>query len=249
MDQTLHLSGAELNPSSINNKTAKEKLPETGQSSDKPNFETELKQSEQMGPKDDKNDKESTTGSPKSGDRHGDGGLVQGNKRTQLVSKGVQRILSTKTQAEASVPRDKAGLELQVALDDPRLKSEGRGLYVMMQNEELFLAAYHRIKSKPGNMTPGSDTETLDGISLEKIRKIIRSLRDQSFQFKPVRRTFIPKANGKMRPLGIPSPMDKLVQEVMRILLEQIYEPIFSDASHGFRPRRGCHSALKSITT
>ena len=117
-----------------------------------------------------------------------------------------------------------------------------------MLSEEMFLAAYHRIKSKPGNKTPGTYNETLDGISMKKIKEYIRSLRDQSFQFRPVRRTFIPKANGKMRPLGIPCPMDKLVQEVMRVLLEQIYEPIFSGNSHGFRPGRGCHSALKQVS-
>ena len=110
------------------------------------------------------------------------------------------------------------------------------------------MAAYHKIKSKPGNMTPGTDAGTLDGITQDRIREIIRSLRDTSFQFKPVRRTYIPKANGKMRPLGIPSPMDKLVQEVMKIILEPIYESIFKDSSHGFRPGRSCHSALKAIS-
>lgn len=76
----------------------------------------------------------------------------------------------------------------------------------------------------------------------------MESLKDQSFQFKPVRRELIPKPNGKMRPLGIPSPRDKIIQEVMKSILEVIYEPIFSDSSHGFRPTRGCHSALKEIS-
>lgn len=110
------------------------------------------------------------------------------------------------------------------------------------------MAAYNRIKSKAGNMTPGSDPETLDGISREKIRGIIAELRSKKFQFRPVRRTYIPKPNGKTRPLGIPSPMDKLVQEVMRMILDAIYEHTFKDSSHGFRPGRSCHSALKEVT-
>jgi len=242
------LPGADENPSSPNAKAKDKELPETGQSSSKPNSEKGLKQSDKKEPKDDKNDKESTTRSPKPSNRHGDGGPVVGRKRTQLAPKGVQRNLSDATKVEATIHRDKAGLDLQSALTNPQLRSEGRGLYRLMLNEELFLAAYHRIKSKPGNMTPGIDQETLDEISLEKIRRIIESLKDQSFQFRPVRRIFIPKANGKQRPLGIPSPMDKLVQEVMRMILEQIYEPIFSEHSYGFRPGRGCHSALKQIT-
>jgi len=249
------LPGADENPSSTNAKAKDKEMPETGQSSGKPNSEKGLKQSDKKGPKDDKNDKESTARSPKPSDRHGDGGPVVGRKRTQLAPKGVQRNLSDATKVEATVQRDKAGLDLQSALTNPQLRSEGRGLYRLMLNEELFLAAYHRIKSKPGNMTPPHiyiygdriDKETLDEISLEKIREIIKSLKDQSFQFRPVRRVFIPKANGKQRPLGVPSPMDKLVQEVMRMILEQVYEPKFSEHSYGFRPGRGCHSALKQI--
>lgn len=241
------LPGADENPSSPNTKAKDKEMSETDQSSGKPNSEKGLKQSDKKEPKDDKNDKESTARSPKPSDRHGDGGSVVGRKRTQLTPKGIQRNLSDSTKVEASVQRDKAGLNLQSALTNPQLRSEGRGLYRLMLNEELFLAAYHRIKSKPGNMTPGIDKETLDAISLVKIGKIIESLKDQSFQFRPVRRVFIPKPNGKQRPLGIPSPMDKLVQEVMRIILEQIYEPEFSEHSYGFRPGRGCHSALKQI--
>jgi len=241
------LPGADENPSSPNVKARDKELPETGQSSGKPNSEKGLKHSEKKRPKDGNNDKESTARSPKPSDRQGDGGLVVGRKRTQLTPKGVQRNLTDATKVEATVPRDKAGLDMQSALTNPQLISEGRGLYRLMLNEELFLAAYHRIKSKPGNMTPGIDKETLDEISLEKIRRIIKSLKDQSFQFKPVRRVLIAKANGKQRPLGIPSPMDKLVQEVMRMILEQLYEPKFSEHSYGFRPGRGCHSALKQI--
>lgn len=121
-------------------------------------------------------------------------------------------------------------------------------LYRKMYTRDMFLAAYKKLKSKPGNMTPGSDGETLDQISLEKIDNIIAKLKDQSFQFRPVRRVLIPKANGKTRPLGIPSPMDKLVQEVMRMILEEIYEPLFKESNCGFRPGRSCHTALGKVS-
>lgn len=121
-------------------------------------------------------------------------------------------------------------------------------LYRKMYSRDMFLAAYKKLKSKPGNMTPGSDGETLDKISLEKIDNIIAKLKDQSFQFRPVRRVLIPKMKGKMRPLGIPSPMDKLVQEVMRMILEEIYEPLFKESNCGFRPGRSCHTALEKVS-
>lgn len=124
-------------------------------------------------------------------------------------------------------------------------------LYRLMYKEDLYIVAYERIKSKPGNMTAGTDEATLDGFSLESIREIINEMRTEQFQFKPVRLTFIPKANGKMRKLGIPCVRDKIVQEVMKTILEAIYDsphgPYFSDQSHGFRPNRSCHTALREI--
>lgn len=246
-DQTLTLTGAELNPTSLNIKAGDKEMMGTDQSLIMPNSEKELIHSEGGEPKDVKNDEESTTGSPKSSDRHGDGEPVLSHGRTQPTTQGVKRNQTAGLRAgEASL--GKVGTEINAAMTSLRLKSKDHELYSKMLNEEIFLAAYHKIKSKPGNMTPGSDNETLDGISIKRIKEDIRSLTDQSFQFRPVRRTFIPKANGKMRPLGIPCPMDKLEQEVMRMLLEQIYEPVFSDYSHGFRPGRGCHSALKQIS-
>jgi group II intron reverse transcriptase/maturase len=96
-------------------------------------------------------------------------------------------------------------------------------------------------------MTPGVDGETVDGTSLEKIGRIIDALRHERYRFKPVKRTYIPKKDGRRRPLGLPSWSDKLVGEVIRLLLEAYYEPTFSDRSHGFRPRRGCHTALTEV--
>lgn len=96
-------------------------------------------------------------------------------------------------------------------------------------------------------MTPGSDGTTIDGMSLKRMDRIINSMKDHSYQPKPARRTYIKKKNGKLRPLGIPSSDDKLVQEVVRLILESIYEPTFSKHSHGFRPDKSCHTALTEI--
>ena len=96
-------------------------------------------------------------------------------------------------------------------------------------------------------MTKGMDDSTVDGFSDELARAIIMKLKDGKFRFSPVRRVYIPKANGKMRPLGIPNFEDELVQGVVKTILEAIYEHIFSENSHGFRPRRSCHTAPSSI--
>jgi group II intron reverse transcriptase/maturase len=116
-----------------------------------------------------------------------------------------------------------------------------------MFNPQLYLLAYGRLYSNKGAMTPGPDGETVDGMTLGKIGRIIDALRHERYRFKPVRRTYIPKKNGKKRPLGLPSWSDKLVGEVVRLLLEAYYEPQFSDLSHGFRPGRGCHTALTEV--
>lgn len=124
-----------------------------------------------------------------------------------------------------------------------------RDLYRLLYKEDLYILAYERIKSKPGNMTAGSDGETLDGFSLRTIRETIQTMRTEQFRFKPVRQQFIPKPNGKMRKLGIPCVRDKVVQEVIHMILEAIYDspeqPYFHPASHGFRPHHSCHTALQ----
>ncbi len=120
-------------------------------------------------------------------------------------------------------------------------------LYRYLFSEEMFAVAYQRIYAKQGNMTPGTDGKTIDEMSLERIERLIVSLKDESYQPHPARRVYIPKKNGKKRPLGIPSFEDKLVQEVVRLLLEAIYEGHFEGTSHSFRPHRSCHTALGMI--
>ena len=120
-------------------------------------------------------------------------------------------------------------------------------LYRQMFNRNLYLTAYGNIYSNQGAMTPGACGETADGMSEEKIDQIIEQMRHERYRFTPARRTYIPKKNGKLRPLGLPSWQDKLVGEVVHLLLEAIYEPTFSSLSHGFRKGRGCHTALRDI--
>ena len=120
-------------------------------------------------------------------------------------------------------------------------------LYRNLYNRELFALAYQNIYASQGNMTKGTDGKTIDAMSLNRIDGIIASLKDESYQPQPSRRTYIPKKNGKMRPLGIPSFDDKLVQECVRLLLEAVYEGGFTKTSHGFRPNHSCHTALSQI--
>ncbi|RAU96872.1 reverse transcriptase domain-containing protein [Paenibacillus sp. YN15] len=121
-------------------------------------------------------------------------------------------------------------------------------LYRNLYNPDFYMLAYQRIYSNDGSMTTGVDGTTIDGLSEKRIEKLIESLKDHSYQPKPARRTYIAKKNSnKQRPLGIPSADDKLLQEVVKMILESIYEPTFSDNSHGFRPNRSCHTALSDL--
>jgi hypothetical protein len=163
-------------------------------------------------------------------------------------------------------------------LEELRLNSNNisqfNDIYSLMLDYDLHVAAYQKVKSNKapgarsapgvrnpdgfaspgflGSMTPGVDEETLDGISAKAIRETISQLKDHSFKFRPSRRELIPKVNDKMRPLGIPSPHDKVVQQVMVMILEAIWDSdkkaIFLNSSHGFRRGRGTHTALKEIT-
>ena len=121
------------------------------------------------------------------------------------------------------------------------------GCYSNLLKPEIYKIAYDIIKSKKGNTTPGVDKQTLDGIGLAWVDKTIGSMKDRSFQFQPAVRKLIPKPNGKLRPLGIPTPKDKVVQQAIRLTIEPLFEPYFLNSSHGFRPNRSAHSALKDI--
>lgn len=122
-------------------------------------------------------------------------------------------------------------------------------LYRYLLRPDIYFVAYKNLYANSGAATKGVNEDTADGVSEAKIDSIIKALADETYQPMPVRRTYIQKKNNrkKLRPLGIPTFTDKLVQEVLRMILEAVYEPIFLDVSHGFRPKRSCHTALKQL--
>jgi group II intron reverse transcriptase/maturase len=137
---------------------------------------------------------------------------------------------------------------LSIVRDRGRRRLPLDGVYRLLYNPALYLLAYGKIYRNTGAMTPGVTGETVDGMSQEKIGGIIELIRQERYRFAPARRVYIEKKNStKKRPLGIPAWSDKLVQEVVRLILEAYYEPRFSKRSHGFRPDRGCHTALRDI--
>jgi len=121
------------------------------------------------------------------------------------------------------------------------------GLVRLLENPILWHEAYANIYANKGAITPGVDNLTLDGFSEERVTSIMMRLKNGTYRFHPVRRAYVPKQNGKQRPPGISSGDDKLVQEVVRIIVERIYEPVFENSSHGFRPHRSPHTALEQI--
>lgn len=136
----------------------------------------------------------------------------------------------------------------KTSIKDPEAKI--KGLHRLLCGHDLMAIAYNTIKSIPGNMTPGTDDLTLDGYSENIVENAIIALKEQSYDFKPVRRKNVPKGNSeKTRPLSIPSPKDKVIQKAMLLILEAIYEPTFLENSHGFRKGKSCHSAMKQIRT
>jgi group II intron reverse transcriptase/maturase len=137
---------------------------------------------------------------------------------------------------------------LEIVKSRGERKLELKRVYRNLRNQELFLIAYGKLYANDGAMTPGIDpNDTVDNMSWERIDKIIAELAAGTYQWNPTRRTYLPKGNGKYRPLGIPGWDDKLLQEVIRMVLSAYYEPQFSPRSHGFRPGKGCHTALQTI--
>src|SRR5262245_2141456 len=121
-------------------------------------------------------------------------------------------------------------------------------IYRQLYNRDLFLHAYGRLYRNDGALTPGATMDTVDGMSLQKLEAIIDALRHERYRWTPVRRTYLPKKSGKLRPLGLPTWSDKLLQEGVRLIPEAYYEPQFTPHSHGFPPGPGCHTALGEIT-
>lgn len=194
------------------------------------------------------------SGSPDRGNLWGDGALVVAKSTRNRFKVPTNRMYSTKVKgssnlsSEESMPEGIANLQKLTADNSKNKSLINHNIMGIMSDIDVLIAAYARIKSKPGNMTPGVDSETLDGINTSYFYRLQKELRSGTFQFRPARRIEIPKPNGNgTRPLGIASPRDKLVQAAMLLVLEAIFEPSFSVHSHGFRPGRGCHTALKEL--
>lgn len=120
-------------------------------------------------------------------------------------------------------------------------------LFRYLLRPDIYYTAFHNLYANNGAATKGVNDDTADSFSEDKVNKIIEVLRNGTYKPKPVRRTYIKKKNGKQRPLGLPTFTDKLIQDVIRMILQAIYEPIFSNYSHGFRPGRSCHTALAQL--
>src|SRR6516165_3970139 len=193
-------------------------------------------------------------GSPKGRESYGDGVPVcsrRGNDRPiwrpgepDHRAKGHRR---QKASGQEVCAMQEAAVVLSVLRERGRKGLPLTQLYRQMFNKNLYLLAYGNIYSNQGAMTPGASEETADGMSEGKIDQITGLMRHERYRFSPARRTHIPKKNGKLRPLGMPTWSDKLAGEVVRLLLEAYYEPGFSGFSHGFRRGRGCHTALREI--
>jgi len=234
------------------------KLLRSDQSLNKENLDTLSQQERNYNtPKLNVNYQESTTRFPKERNLYGDGGLILGGKcRIQFNTKVIQLKRSYSSNA------DKIGINNLMKLNVQNGKYNN--LYKLIYNKQLLELAYVKLKSNPGNMTPGIDNKTFDGINLKFMEDLMVKLKNETFKFTSVKRVYIPKSNGKLRPLGIPTIKDKLVQEMMRMILELIFEPTspthttcvggaglpgkFSNLSHGLRPNRSCHTALKEVS-
>lgn len=189
-----------------------------------------------------------TTGLPKGSNSYGNRVTILGCNHTWRVTADI--VFNNRSYSTCGTNKVLSRLEkLNLRSKNRPNHSINQNLHSLIYNIDLLTLAYNNIKSKPApGMTPGVLPETLDGISYEVLTEISYSLKDESFKFKPGRRIMIPKPSGGERPLTIGSPRDKIVQEAIRIILEAIYEPLFLDSSHGFRPNRSCHTALKDVS-
>nr|YP_006280880.1 hypothetical protein PyyeM_p19 [Neopyropia yezoensis]AFH57686.1 hypothetical protein [Neopyropia yezoensis]QGA30558.1 hypothetical protein PyyeMp19 [Neopyropia yezoensis] len=195
------------------------------------------------------NGKRKNSGNPESWKTGGFGGIVVRNiSCLAYVRKGPssEAILNSKLSGYESIEVGLNNIDKQV-LEYIKTGKRIEGLSSLLRNPNFLIASYSKIKSNKGALTPGLSNETLDGIKLEWFEKAAESIVNGSYHFEPVRRKFIPKPKGGERPLGIPNPRDKIIQEGMRQLLELVYERIFVDSSHGFRPNKSCHSALNQV--
>jgi group II intron reverse transcriptase/maturase len=160
--------------------------------------------------------------------------MGKGGRSSDPKSKKVREMRNADTILGVIRGRGKRGLPLE-------------DIYRQLYNPSLYLLAYARLYANKGAMTRGVTSETVDAMSLGKIEHLIDALRHERYRWTPVRRTYVPKKTGKLRPLGIPPWSDKLLQEVIRLILDAYYDPQFSPYSHGFRPDRGCHTALRDM--
>lgn len=193
-----------------------------------------------------------TVGSPSRREAYGDGAAIvvggvtstQGDRESRSQGEGQQEHQAAGMKGMRMQSADQI-LSAIRKLGEKRLPLTR--VYRCLFSEELFLAAYGKLYRNQGALTPGTTNDTVDGMSRSRIRTIIDQLRAERFTVRPARRIHIPKKTGGTRPLGLPNFSEKLVQEVLRMLLSAYYEPRFRNSSHGFRPGRGCHTALQDI--
>jgi group II intron reverse transcriptase/maturase len=185
-------------------------------------------------------------GLPTAGDGQGNGAAILVSERNKPFTRRRAAGNSIEKNREVLAMRN-AETVLAIIQERGKQGLPLEDIYRQLYNPTLYLRAYAKLYPNDGAMTPGSTTETADGMSMQKIEHLIDDIRHERYRWTPVRRVYIPKKTGKLRPLGLPTWRDKLLQEVIRSILEAYYEPQMSEHSHGFRPERGCHTALREI--
>ena len=180
--------------------------------------------------------------------------IGQGIRRGNIVESQTPRGRETVLEALTINCKDmrmlsaRTGDKLRAISEVTRKGRRVKDLRRLMNHPDLWMQAYLNIQGNKGALTRGTEKTTMDGYSPERAANLVELIRERRYKPNPVRRVNIPtKVAGKMRPLGIPSADDKQVQEVVRMILERVYEPLFKDSSHGCRPRKSCHTALKAM--